>query len=132
MENANRMPEIAARLVDPDFSNGLAEEARVVLANLQEAADAKDEIALAAITFDRVVERTKRPLDAACAAIANVVRVQQGAAQSFVSDVRSPAGNPTGHPGTAGQGKTPAGTGRTAAPPRPPPHTQPRPPAVDP
>src|SRR3546814_3504806 len=41
MENANRMPEIAARLVDPDFGNGLAEEARVALTNLPEAADAK-------------------------------------------------------------------------------------------
>lgn len=89
MESAQRIPEITARLIDPNLPKALAAEGAARTTGMEEAAAAGDEIAILARTFERMVEARRKHVDASCAAVADVIRALRGATSAFVDEVAS-------------------------------------------
>lgn len=87
MESAQRIPEITARLIDPNLPATLAAEAAVRSAALEAAASEGDEIAILSRTFDRMIDARRKAVDASCAAVADVIRALRGATSAFVDEV---------------------------------------------
>jgi intracellular multiplication protein IcmO len=83
-----RGPDIIERLADPNTPVELAKDVEAALAGVQAAAEANDEIAMAARAFDRVLGAKRKPIEAACAAVAEVMQVLRGATGAFVEDVK--------------------------------------------
>lgn len=85
-------PIIMGKLSDPNFAaTVLRPKKEEALANLEEAAAEGDDIAMAAYVFNELMTAKKKPLDAACAAVAQVTRVTQSSTETFINDVRSRA-----------------------------------------
>jgi len=84
---STRGPDIMERLAGPDTPRKLKADADAAVAAIQAAAEAGDEIAMAVRTFDRVTRAGRKPIEAACAAVADVMRLLRGAVASFAEDV---------------------------------------------
>jgi intracellular multiplication protein IcmO len=89
MRSREDLPKIMERLLDPHTPEMLREEEEKRLAGVPEMAEAGDEIAMAARTFERALTIRRKPVEAACAALADVLGVLKGMTDGFSDDVRS-------------------------------------------
>ena len=98
METAKRAPELMARLADPEFPAILGAEIKAQMARLDELADNGDEVALTARTMNKMIEARRKPIEASCAAVADLMRTLRGSVSSFNDSVRDAYRMPTAVP----------------------------------
>lgn len=84
-----RSPEILEQLARPEMAEELRREVAAALAGMEAAAEAGDEIAMAGRTYNRLLASGKKPLEAACGAVAEAMQLLRTGTASFVDDVRS-------------------------------------------
>lgn len=96
IDQAERIPEVLAKLLDRDFAHVMAEENETAKKRLK-AQGPKDEIGLAVTGFQAyVVKKPNSPTEAACAAVANAIRNSAGLADVLGGQIR----RSTQRPGT--------------------------------
>ena len=85
---SSRGPEIMLRLMNANSPVELASQVSQALAAIPAGVLARDEISIASTTFDKILRAGRKPHEASCAAVADVMRTVNGQNTQFSEEVR--------------------------------------------